>query len=429
MKTGGKWFFLLVMSAIWLTMSLSFGGVANWFLVGVFGLLTISALLFPLLTLIQVEVSHTLSAKCVVSGNDIFVSVDVKQRSLLPLPWLIIKETWQHDGGGGDLEFQQLIFPWFHSRMNVSYVLNGLHRGTYRLIRTELIAGDFLGFTVRKRSLVQKKTCLITPKPWLGQWNGALSAGTEGRRFQHVTMPTHNLIRSGVREYTNGDPLNRIHWKATARTGKLHTKEEGNSQTDKILLLLDGGMAKGSDEKYETYKRTGFPSKKEPVKRLDYLFEQRVELAAGILQETRYVGTEVRFATNAIQGEATGAYFSMPSTMDWNVCNEGLSHLQVGAGMSFADLLVKESSHIHTQISLICIVSTLDENIVEALHRWIRRKRSIKLYVVQDSIQTLYYIERLENLGCQVVLLEPRNPYMNTQQTPTLGGAADVRIS
>ena len=29
---------------------------------------------------------------------------------------------------------------------------------------------------------------------------------------------------SGVRPYEAGDPLNRVHWRATARTGALHSK-------------------------------------------------------------------------------------------------------------------------------------------------------------------------------------------------------------
>ena len=44
---------------------------------------------------------------------------------------------------------------------------------------------------------------------------------------------------AGVRRYEMGDPLNRIHWRATARTGQLHCKVYEPSCVAGATLMLD----------------------------------------------------------------------------------------------------------------------------------------------------------------------------------------------
>jgi len=58
-----------------------------------------------------------------------------------------------------------------------------------------------------------------------------------------------------VRLFQQGDPLNRVHWRATARTGQLHSRVYENSRVAGVTLLLDfheqsyrGPMGESSSE-------------------------------------------------------------------------------------------------------------------------------------------------------------------------------------
>jgi len=55
--------------------------------------------------------------------------------------------------------------------------------------------------------------------------------------------PLHNIGNSediiGIRNYTIGDSLKHIHWKATAKTGELKTKEFSSNQFKPILIDLE----------------------------------------------------------------------------------------------------------------------------------------------------------------------------------------------
>src|SRR6185503_18358441 len=57
-------------------------------------------------------------------------------------------------------------------------------------------------------------------------------------RLQHRLYEDPTRI-AGVRRYERGDPLNRVHWRATARTGVLHSKVYEPSSIAGATLLLD----------------------------------------------------------------------------------------------------------------------------------------------------------------------------------------------
>src|SRR5262249_36238025 len=69
---------------------------------------------------------------------------------------------------------------------------------------------------------------------------------------------THRLFEdptriAGVRSYQPGDPLNRVHWPATARTGVLHSKVYDASTIAGATIVLD-------------FHRGSYPARNEPVR-------------------------------------------------------------------------------------------------------------------------------------------------------------------
>ena len=84
--------------------------------------------------------------------------------------------------------------------------------------------GDLFGLHRRFRVDAEPRSC----------WSIRKIVPLEGydltsRRPIGDVLMTHRLFEdptriSGVRPYEMGDPLNRVHWRATARTGVLHSK-------------------------------------------------------------------------------------------------------------------------------------------------------------------------------------------------------------
>jgi uncharacterized protein (DUF58 family) len=85
---------------------------------------------------------------------------------------------------------------------------------------------------------------------------------------------------AGVREYQVGDPLNRIHWRATARTGALHSKIYEPSTVAGATVLLD-------------FHRDGFDPNHEPVRS-----ELAITTAASVANALYQMGQQVGLVTN-----------------------------------------------------------------------------------------------------------------------------------
>lgn len=112
-------------------------------------------------------------------------------------------------------------------------------RGEHPLPPVVLQSGDPLGLIVRWHILRPKGTLLVFPKIWRVDALPWLSAVLEaaGVKRQAQLGPGHAV--RGVREHRPGDPLSQIHWRTTARTGRLHVKETEQERGTALCVWVD----------------------------------------------------------------------------------------------------------------------------------------------------------------------------------------------
>lgn len=179
-------------------------------------------------------------------GDDVAVIVTINNTGGLPIPWIMVEDLLPRDAlmysppslgvSGPRL---QLTHLWPTSHRNLRYQLKCNRRGYYQLGPLVLETGDLFGLHRRFRVLTQPHFLLVMPKvvPLTGY------AISSKRPIGEVRM-TYRLFEdptriSGVRAYQEGDSLNRIHWRATARTGTLHSKVYEPSTVAGVTLLID----------------------------------------------------------------------------------------------------------------------------------------------------------------------------------------------
>ena len=129
-------------------------------------------------------------------------------------------------------------------------------RGVYSAGPVKVTTGDPFGlFRVTKR-YGSKHPVLVLPQPEELPyfWAPAAQLPGEGVVRQRTHYVTPNA--SGIREYHPGDSYNRIHWKSTARLGRLMVKTFEMDPTSNIWVILDlheGVQAGDGDESTEEY--------------------------------------------------------------------------------------------------------------------------------------------------------------------------------
>lgn len=134
-----------------------------------------------------------------------------------------------------------------------------LRRGRFRLGPVTVRTGDPFGLFVFQRQLPLEKYLVVYPRtvplPYFQPLLGELTGGEVVRRRTHYV--TTNV--SGVREYAPGDSFNRIHWRSTARTGRLMVKEFELDPMSDIWLVLDMERAVHVGVAYEDLPRISVP--------------------------------------------------------------------------------------------------------------------------------------------------------------------------
>jgi uncharacterized protein (DUF58 family) len=179
-------------------------------------------------------------------GEHVEVNVDIENKGPLSIPWLIIEDSLPREAlvqmphrikvDGGRLMLTHLAPGEVES---LTYTVTFLMRGYYQLGPLLLETGDVFGLHRRFRVTSEPHFALVLPKVLPLQGYNLASRRPLGEiRVVHRLFEDPTRL-AGVRPYQQGDPLNRIHWRATARTGQIHSRIYETSRVAGATFLLD----------------------------------------------------------------------------------------------------------------------------------------------------------------------------------------------
>ncbi|HLG65964.1 MAG TPA: DUF58 domain-containing protein [Ktedonosporobacter sp.] len=193
---------------------------------------------------------RSLSEKQVLFGEEITLSHSVENGKLLPLPWLEIDDsipsTLTIKGQkvyttmiNNQTMLSSLFSLRWYERVTRRYTVQCYRRGVYAFGPTTLRSGDIFGFIERQARFNTLQYLLVYPlvAPLTSFGLPARHPFGERRAPRRLLEDPSRTI--GVREYTYGDSLRRIHWKATARTMQLQSKVYEPTTTYTMAIFLN----------------------------------------------------------------------------------------------------------------------------------------------------------------------------------------------
>jgi uncharacterized protein (DUF58 family) len=177
----------------------------------------------------------------------------------------------------------------------LKYRVTFLMRGYYPLGPTLLETGDVFGLHRRHRVIGKPAYVMVYPKivP-LPKYDFASERPIGEVRLQNRLFedPTRT---AGVREYQVGDPLQRVHWKVTARTGVLYCRVYEPTSLAGATILVDFHVA-------------GYPSRGEPHRSdLAITTAASVAYAVSMLNQQLGLASSGRDAADRIRAESLEA--------------------------------------------------------------------------------------------------------------------------
>jgi uncharacterized protein (DUF58 family) len=232
-------------------------------------------------------------------GDSVAVRLTVRNAGWLPVPWVLMEDLLPSAKGQPPVLSRlkvkgkriQIGMIRGGGEAVLSYKLRMNMRGYYQVGPLLLEGGDLFGLHRRYRVETEPHYVLVYPKVVPLEGYDLASRRPVGEiRLTHRLYEDPTRI-SGVREYRAGDPLNRVHWRATARTGTLHCKVYEPSTIAGITVLLD-------------FHAAGYYSQGEPF-RSDLAVTTAASLAGAVYEMGQQVGlvTNGRDAADRIRLE------------------------------------------------------------------------------------------------------------------------------
>ncbi len=220
-------------------------------------------------------------------GDSVAVVLTVANRGNLPVVWVLLEDllpTGAVAGPAPRLEIAgsrlQLAMLAPRGRRTLYYQLRCRGRGYFQIGPLVLETGDLFGLHRRFRAVTEPHFLLVYPKVIPLEGYDVASRRPIGEVRLSLRLYEDPTRIAGVREYQMGDPLNRVHWRATARTGHLHSKVYEPSTIAGATLVLD-------------FHQSAFDPRHEPVRS-----EVAITAAASVANALYQLGQQVGLITN-----------------------------------------------------------------------------------------------------------------------------------
>ena len=264
------------------------------------------------------------------------------------------------------------------------YVLPRLSRGRYKFVGARAVVEDPFGLFLAESPTSGETTLLVYPR--LVEIDRLFSEGggaaQEGGRM--LMRRTTGFDLHSVRDYQEGESLRKVHWKTTARRGRLMVKELEDTPHDEVAVLLDayGPHAVGD------------------------CFDVQVRAAGSILRVHALRGRRALFAVNTSPPE-----YRRVTSFDgeWQLARELLASVEPTGTERVEAFLARDSSPAGQAVELVVVTAALSPRLADELVDRTLAYRPASLVLVRPTNEHVRdpLLLRLHAAGVPVSVLQP----------------------
>jgi uncharacterized protein (DUF58 family) len=322
------------------------------------------------------HVSRHGAIRKVIEGDDVRIDLVVEARSPVPPPTLVA-----HERPGRLPERRVELYRAGRRRFAGGFELREVPRGRYAFDTVRLTIED--PFALARASLAQGERQALVVYPRLVSLTRLFSEGRaqaqDGRRLL-LRRPTGYELH-GVRDYVEGESLRNVHWRSTARRGRLMVKELEDAPSDEVAVLLDGDELGAAGES----------------------FDVAVRAAGSILQAHVRRGRRCSLVVNS----ATREVQSVASEGEWHRALEVLAGAEPTARTRAFALLQLDGGVIARSLELVVVTSRVDVPLVDRLVQRSLSRRGTSLVYVEATPGPEPQLLRLQSAGIPVAVIRP----------------------
>lgn len=364
-------------------------------------------------TLVQIRAERLPMEEAAEIDDVMRVEVVVKNRGALIVPWILLEDilprmALEQRPPRLKVRGKRLLLKTLRpgAEFTISYKVECLMRGYYQIGPLVLESGDLFGLHRRFRVEAPPHYLMVYPRVV-----GLQGYDLASRRPIGDVQLVHRLFEdptrtAGVRPYMAGDPLNRVHWRATARTGALHSKIYEPSTLAGVTLVLDFHS--------DSYPRRGEPHRSElavttVVSLANAVFEmgQQVGLISNgqdAAERIRIEGWDRAYRTRSAARDKAAMHEHNDNLAPVQVetrrgveqfdrIRAALARLELADGLSTAALISECSSRMPRDATVVCVLPVVVLETAMALGNLRRAGYAVSVVLVipdPDALEKSY---------------------------------------
>lgn len=270
-----------------------------YILAALIGVVALQAALIRRFAMRGITYTRTFSRPAAFVGETVEMVEVLRNRKLLPLPWLWVESRMSHalhftsEQGSGSLRetdsdalFHRSVFylaPF--SQVTRRHTVRLERRGRFAVGSVALRAGDLFGMANQMTELDTGAAITIYPRLLSGASPQQPSSRWQGDLIVRRWIVPDPFLIGGIREWRPGDAQRDVHWAATARTGRLQVKTHDYTASPCLLVVLNVQMHEHQWDNLMPYEQQAV--------------ENGISLAATVCTRALAAGLEAGFAANA----------------------------------------------------------------------------------------------------------------------------------
>jgi len=188
-------------------------------------------------TRFRLSCARSLAPARVPVGQPTEVVLRLENVSLLPTGLLLLEDEVPYTLGGRPRFTIDRIGPTQHR--TVRYPVRSDSRGRYQIGPLRLRLADPFGLVELTRSFSAVDHLTVVPAVYPLSSVRLSGAWDSGGESVSRSVAIRGDDDAATREYRNGDDLRKVHWRSTARAGKLMVRREERPWQSRLTLLLD----------------------------------------------------------------------------------------------------------------------------------------------------------------------------------------------
>jgi uncharacterized protein (DUF58 family) len=320
-------------------------------------------------------------------GQDVAVVVTIENKGALPVAWLLVEDLLPrralvYDPPSLRVTGKRLQLAMFarRGRKTLMYQVRCNRRGYYQIGPLVVETGDLFGLHRRYHVATDPHFLLVYPEVQPLEGYDVSSRRPIGEVRMSYRLFEDPTRVAGVRRYEAGDPLNRVHWRATARTGTLQSKVYEPTTVAGATIVLD--FHDGSfDARHEPYRSELAVTAAATLANAVYLMGQQVGMVSNgrdAADRIRQEGWDFDLRTRGAAQQAA----SMRDTSDRLEpllvetrrgedqllrILEMLARVELTDGLDLAQLLVETASRLPRDATVVAILGAVSDEAAVAL--------------------------------------------------------------